>query len=194
MTRHTLGWLAVALAALLLLFSRLQQPLHATDHGRFHQADVTVTEVVEGDLLRVITGREVTNVRLLGSDAFGRSDALDRTKAAIDDAGGTVRLYLEDVPTRNAAGELLAYVFLGDDLLNEQLVAAGVAFTDRRFEYSYRQHFERLEHQAAARRLGVWTTFPDVPDAAMPEWRRRWLAEQRKEPWNRSEWRRADEP
>lgn len=194
LTRRTLSWLAVALAATLLLSIRLRSPLNATDHGRFHQTDATVAEVREGDLLRVSLGREAIDVRLLGSDTFGREDARDRARTAIDSAGGVVRLYLEDIPTRNAAGELLAYVFVGDLLLNEQLIEAGVAFADRRFDYSYRQHFERLEQQAATRRRGVWATFPDVPETDMPEWRRRWLREFRKDPWDRVEWRRGDEP
>jgi endonuclease YncB( thermonuclease family) len=101
-------------------------------------------------------------------------------------------LYLELVPTRSHAGELLAYVYTaGDLLLNARLIEEGLAFADRRWDYSFARQFFHLEEQAQSRRRGIWG---GVTEGQMPEWRQRWLAEMRKQPWERGQWVRDDEP
>ena len=185
--------IAIALAAVLAtwLVVRAQQPTIDTDHARWHGRTVAVTDVLAGDRLRLDDG---TVLRLLGVDSHGRDDARDLTLATLAEADSTVTLYLEPVPTRSADGELLAYAWAGDTLLNERLISAGLVFADRRFDHAYAGHFEQLEQTAAYSRIGVWQDFPDVADADMPEWRQRWLAKFRKPPWQRAEWRRAGEP
>ena len=184
-------------AALALMFlcvvashSLLQSGL-ATDKARFQQRECRVVEVVQGDTLRVTTedGAAAT-VRLVGVDANGSDDARAFAEAA---CGGGVRLYLQDVPTRDHAGDLLAYVFLPDgSLLNQELIARGLAYADRRWEYAYRSPFMQLEAAASKRRVGLWAD--DAHEGTMPEWRKRWLTEVRKKPWKRQEWVRPDEP
>ena len=182
---------AILAALATWLVARAQQPTVDTDHARWHGRTVEVADVIEGDRLRLADG---TALRLLGVDAHGRDDARELTSATLAESESRVTLYLEPVPTRTAAGDLLAYAFVGDTLLNEMLITAGAAFADRRLDHAYAGHFEQLEQTTAYKRIGVWHGFPDVPDADMPEWRRRWLAEFRKPPWERIEWRRADEP
>ncbi len=188
-TLRRVSVVALSVLCLALIGWRIARP-GWTDRQRFHQQSVRV-DVVEGDLLRT---KEGTLIRLLGSCANGREDAKAIARAQVESAGGDVMLYLEEVPTRNAAGEVMAYAFVGEALLNQELIAAGVAFADRRFDYAYQQTFERTEEQAAYARRGVWKTFPDIPESAMPAWRWRWLMEQGKKPWERGEWRVEGEP
>ena len=163
----------------------------ATDKTRFHQQHGTVAEVVAGDDLRVVTDRgTAATVRLIGVDANASPAAAAFAREA---CRGGVLLYLQDVPTRDHAGDLLAYVFLPDgSLLNETLIARGLAYADRRWDYAYRSTFTQVEAAASKKRLGLWAD--DSHERTMPEWRQRWLTEVRKKPWKRQEWVRADEP
>lgn len=184
--------IALALLIVLLVLAARSARVHgrATDHDLFHQQRFAVVEVLSGDGLRLADAAgEVFVVRLIGIDCSG----LEEARALLADlCGQEVMLYLESSPTRNSAGELLAYVYGADgDMVNAKLVEAGLAFADRRWDYSFARLFAQLEEQAAMRKRGMW---PQMTSERMPDWRRRWLAEMRKEPWERSEWRREDEP
>ena len=160
-----------------------------TDHDRYHQRQFDVLEVIEGDTLRLHGAGGAFVVRLIGVDANGH---LEAKRVAEATCGARVQLYLEPVPTRNRAGQLLAYVYAEDGaLVNAAMVESGWAFADRRWEYSFLRMFLQAEEQAQSRKRGMW---PGLTEDQMPEWRRRWLAELEKQPWKRSEWRRPDEP
>ena len=165
--------------------------LLATDRARFHQKRFRVVDVIDGDTLRLAPdGGAAATVKLLGVDADGSPDARAFTRAA---CGEPVLLYLQDVPTRDHAGNLLAYVFLPDGtLLNQTLVTNGLAYADRRFDYPYRTTFVQAEEAASRKRVGLWAD--DAHDETMPEWRKRWLTEVRKKPWERKAWVRPNEP
>ena len=158
----------------------------AVDADRYHRAEAAILEVVEGDYLRVEVAGEAVLVRLLGVDANGRDDARAMAREL---CGDRVTLSLADVPTRDAAGVLVAYAHAGGRLVNAELVAAGVAFAERRCDHPHSGPFRLAEESAAARRLGMWAALDDDLDPPMPAWRSRWLAELRKPPWERGEWR-----
>lgn len=162
----------------------------ATDHQRFHQRRFVVIEAASGDSLRLADAAgSAFDVRLIGVDANGAPEARELLAAA---CGKEVLLYLEIAPTRNQAGELMAYVYAADGtLVNGRVIESGWAFADRRWDYSFLRTFLQLEEQASSRRAGFW---PSMSEERMPQWRRRWLAEMRKQPWERQEWRRGVEP
>ena len=169
--------------------ARVRSQPAATDHDRYHQHHFRVLEALGGDLLRLADGEgERFDVRLIGVDAHGSEPARERADGI---RGQQVMLYLEPVPTRNHAGEVLAYVYSGDVLLNARFIEEGLAFADRRWDYSFARQFFQLEEQAQSRRRGIWA---DMTESHMPEWRQRWLAEMKRQPWERREWRREDEP
>jgi micrococcal nuclease len=136
-----------------------------------------VTEVVDGDTVKVAAGE---TVRLIGIDTpetrdprttvqcFGR-EASARARALMD--GERVTLELD--PTqgeRDRYGRLLAYVWLGDGrLVNEVLVAEGYAH-----EYTYAtpyRHRDRLRAAEAAARaggLGLWSPATCNGDTSQP--------------------------
>ena len=159
------------------------------DHDVYHQKTFRLDAPLASVSLTLLDsagGRH--EVRLLGVDFSTNSPPA----AATVEVGEEVTLLLEDVPTRNSVGEVLAYVFLPDgSLLNEQLVAQGRAYVDRRYEFAYRRTFEQAEEAAFKKELGLWA---EHDESAMPGWRQRWLAELRKPAWERTEWRRPDEP
>ena len=162
----------------------------ASDHARFHQRRVRVVEIDQGDSLIIDLDGRPTTVRLIGIDANGSLAARDLLRRL---CGDHATLYLQDMPTRDRAGRLLAYAY--DDsgtLLNDAAIRAGLAYADRRWDYAYKTPFVQAETAAAGKRIGLWAD--DAHEATMPDWRKRWLAEYRKKPWDRAEWVRANEP
>jgi micrococcal nuclease len=152
----------------------------------------TVSEVVDGDTIKVVSGGFETPVRLIGIDTpetrdprkvvqcFGPA-ASARAKRLLP-IGQKVRLVTDPTQeTRDRYARLLAYVFTpghsGDrGSVNFALIATGFAkvyvYGGVRFEYAV--PFFRAEHRARKAKDGLWgppcrgnTTKPD-PSGARP--------------------------
>jgi micrococcal nuclease len=121
-----------------------------------------VVSVLDGDTV-VVSG--LGTVRYLGIDTpelhhprkpverfAARAAALNRRLVA----GRVVRLET-DVEERDAYGRLLAYVYVGDVMVNARLVALGAA-EQYPFEPNtlHKAEFARLERQAMRAGLGQW--------------------------------------
>ena len=72
-------------------------------------------------------------------------------------SGGTVRLELG--PERvDRYGRFLAYVYVGEEMLNEQLIRAGLGRATRYPDSArYRKRFNAAEKEAKEKGLGVWS-------------------------------------
>lgn len=128
-----------------------------------------VERVVDGDTLRLIGGE---TVRLIGVDApesvkphhpvepFG-PEATRFLRNLIAEAGNKVHLEF-DSPLRDKYGRLLAYVWVGDKLANEELIRAGLARAEMEYSYSLamKQRFSRAEAEAKAAKRGIWSLAP----------------------------------
>ena len=97
--------------------------------------DATVTRVYDGDTIEALVSGRSVKIRYIGIDTPEMDDsrpavlemARDAARANRELVGGrTVRLEL-DVQERDRYGRLLAYVWLGDTLVNEWLVREGYA-------------------------------------------------------------------
>ena len=119
-----------------------------------------VERVIDGDTIHVRVEGKSRTVRLIGVDTpetvhptravqyFGR-EAGAFTKAALlqkDRTGDTVDRY----------GRWLRYVLLDGDNFNARLIRDGYAHAYRRFPFSKRTEFIRLEEQARQRGIGLW--------------------------------------
>jgi micrococcal nuclease len=134
-----------------------------------------VTWIYDGDTLLI---DKIGKVRLLGIDTPESDDSsrdryyLDRFKISRQklrqiarDAkyfnieqvkGKQVRLSF-DKQEKDQYGRLLAYLYLPDDrLLNQLLLERGLASVFRRFSFSKKKAFLAAEKQARNRRLGLW--------------------------------------
>lgn len=130
----------------------------------------TVTAVLDGDTIRVGSGR---TVRLIGVDTpeearRGRpaepyaAEATAFTRRML--LGRRVRLEVPPEDPVDAYGRTLAYVFLEDGtLFNRELVRAGYARAYRRFPFAYREEFLRLEAEARAAGRGLWGAVARAP-------------------------------
>jgi micrococcal nuclease len=191
--RRRMWWSAVSLLCLLgatsLLDHRGAFKYRGDDWANFDHQECVVTAVADGDTLtlRQAGGGAETKVRLLGIDAPERHDKgtgkpaywSDRASAYLKARanGKSLIVRLEPTQTRDKYGRLLAYVFVGDnENLNLSIVRDGQAYADRRFRHTMRSQFEQAENEARTKGRGLWK---EVTEAQMPQWRQRWLKENR---------------
>lgn len=125
-----------------------------------------VGRVVDGDTLLLANG---ARVRLIGADTpetvkpnhpvepFG-SEATRFTRQFVADGGSTVRLQF-DRERLDRYDRFLAYVWVGQRMLNEELIRAGLATAETGFRYSLamKTRFRRAENDARAARRGIWS-------------------------------------
>lgn len=121
--------------------------------GIAHAETVTVLQVIDGDTVRLEDGRRV---RYLGinSPEKGAPHAEEATRANNILVGGkTVRL--ESVG-QDRHKRLLAYVFVGDTFVNEELVRQGHAHFRPSIRKCYRQRLLKAQYEARSAGLGLW--------------------------------------
>jgi micrococcal nuclease len=161
------GWPAMLVTVPLLALAALHQWRpewfqHAAPPP-LESGAVRVVRVVDGDTL--VVGDE--KVRLIGANTPETvkpnwpvepcgPEASAFTKDFV--AGGAVRLEF-DGPRRDKYGRLLAYVWVGDQMLNEELIRAGLARAELKYQYSaaMKARFRRAEADARAARRGIWS-------------------------------------
>ena len=135
--------------------------------AQFEPIRATVVRVIDGDTIRVrVQGQEHT-VRLIGVDTpetvhpteaaqhFG-AEASAYTKAALE--AKTVTLEADPTgDTRDRYGRLLRYVHLDGQNFNARLIREGYGHAIRRFRYSLKAQFIRLEDSARKAGRGLWS-------------------------------------
>ena len=132
------------------------------------EGNYTVQRVVDGDTLLMTNA---WRVRLLGVDTpetvkpnhpvepWG-PEASQFTREFVKD--GLVRLRF-DREREDKYGRRLAYVFVGDRMLNEELILAGLSPAKTYFNYSpdFKRRFVAAEKEAQAARRGIWSKKPN---------------------------------
>jgi micrococcal nuclease len=125
---------------------------------------VRVERVVDGDTLLL---DDRARVRLIGVDTpesvkpnhpvepFG-PEASAFTREFV--AGGDVRLQF-DRERKDQYGRFLAYVWVGDRMLNEELLRAGLARAMLRYHFSesMKRRFRQAQDEAQAAKRGIWS-------------------------------------
>ncbi len=162
-------FIVVALAALVLARFWLTppRPPEALSEGTYR-----VQRVVDGDTL-LLANR--ARVRLVGVDApetngpdqQGQPFAAEASEFArrfVDQARGMVRLQF-DRERVDKYGRFLAYVWVGDRMLNEELVRAGLATAETGFRYAptMKDRFRRAEEEAKSAGRGIWSLRAGTP-------------------------------
>ena len=135
--------------------------------AQFKPIDAMVVRVIDGDTIRVQVRGELHTVRLIGVDTpetvhptktvqhFG-AEASAYTKAALEAKAVT----LEADPTgdtKDRYGRLLRYVHLDGQNFNARLIREGYGHAIRRFRYSLKAQFIRLENSARKAGRGLWS-------------------------------------
>jgi len=133
-----------------------------------------VVRVVDGDTIAVRIGDRTETVRYIGTHApeldlpakrkqSGGREAAEANRQIVE--GQTVRLEL-DVQARDSEGRLLAYVYVGDFMVNAELVAQGVAkVTTLPPNVKHQELFLKLQREARLLQLGLWRgASPPTPE------------------------------
>lgn len=156
-----MGFLLFAALLILQLWSRWGD---RAEPFRFDAgASYAVERVVDGDTLLL---EDRTRVRLLGVDTPETKhpdrpvdplglQAAEFMRRHVE--GRAVRLEF-DRERRDRFGRVLAYVYAGDLLLNEELIRAGYSRAETYFPYSeqMKRRFRAAEEQARGARRGGW--------------------------------------
>jgi micrococcal nuclease len=161
----------VAALAVATLSAACSDP--ATSDGRPPEIggseNVVVTRVVDGDTAEMLLGGRQVDVRFIGIDTpeavapdqpvecFGRR-ASTYTESRLE--GRTVRLEF-DVERRDRFDRTLAYVWIGEELFNETLLAEGYAVvTTFPPNVRYVDRFVAAQREAREAGRGVWAVCP----------------------------------
>ncbi len=116
---------------------------------------VTVIQVIDGDTCLLEDGRRV---RYLGINAPERDEARfeEATRANNKLVGGKeIRLEPCDL-SQDKEGRLLAYVFVGETFVNEELVRQGYAHIQRPLAEVYRDILLEAQEEARVAARGIW--------------------------------------
>ena len=141
------------------------------DWWRYNEAVMTVLQVVDGESLILSCNQKsgaTATVRLCGIDAsqdrewtrhsdHGSVNAVTNAFLRRLVGGEEVRLRL--AKPRDREGRLIAYVYLSDGtMLNEQLLAEGLAMTQRHEAHRWHERFNLIQLQAKRDAVGVWAS------------------------------------
>ena len=128
--------------------------------AQFEPIDATVVRVIDGDTIRVrAQGKEYT-VRLIGVDTLETVHPTKTVQHFGAEASAYTKVTLEADPTgdtRDRYGRLLRYVHLDGENFNARLICEGYGHAIRRFRYSLKTQFIRLEDSARKAGRGLWS-------------------------------------
>ena len=144
--------------------SNLNLPLETQpqkERGEF--TFVRVTDVFEGDVIRLADG---TEVNLIGVTC-PKSDETDPSRLAVAREafaftsgavlGREVRLEYESAHPLDGSGRTLAYVYLRDgSLVNAELIKQGYGNAFTRYAYQFSDDFRKYELAAKNNKIGLW--------------------------------------
>jgi micrococcal nuclease len=124
-----------------------------------------VTRVIDGDTIEVDITGTIYKVRYIGIDTPEPDDKRPEFCALAQEAtrynrqlvgGKTVRLE-KDVSETDQYGRLLRYVFVGDTLVNAELVRQGLAWAKSYPpDTKYQDYLEEQEAEARQDKIGIW--------------------------------------
>jgi len=121
-----------------------------------HGADLAkVLQVLDGDTCQLENDRRV---RYLGMDAPEKNDphGEEATQANNKLVGGKQVRLEPGKPQKDRDGRLLAYVFVGETLVNEELLRLGWAQVRRPVARQYKERFFQAQEEARKAGRGIW--------------------------------------
>jgi endonuclease YncB( thermonuclease family) len=154
-----IGLLVIVVAGSLGYFASTGWRLHGTP------TMANVSRVIDGDTIEVSIDGDLHKIRYIGIDTpetvdpqkliecFGK-EASDKNRSLVE--GKTVRLE-KDVSETDQYGRLLRYVWIGDTMINAELVRLGYAqVSTYPPDVKYQDLFLRLQTEAGEAERGLW--------------------------------------
>src|SRR5436853_5882049 len=156
---------SLARCATLLLLLAVAAPTWGAERAADRGLEGTVVRVVDGDTIHVRVGARVEKVRYIGvntpevhhptkGEEPGGREAAQVNRRLVE--GQAIRLEL-DVQERDRYGRLLAYVWVGDLMINAELVRLGYAqVMTVPPNVRYQEVFLKLQREAREAGRGLW--------------------------------------
>lgn len=170
-TPTVLLWLVLLGLAARLFFREAEQTASLPQADQLH----FVARVVDGDTLQLASGHRV---RLIGVDTPETVHPQRPPEPLGPEASEFTRRLVEGRPVRlefdrerwDAYQRVLAYVYVDELLLNEELIRAGLsrAFTTYPFRSDMQRRFRAAEAEARAARRGLWGLEPARQEPTAP--------------------------
>jgi micrococcal nuclease len=168
--RAATRWLPHAILALILGFAGVASgTIAALEAGE--PLTGRVVRVIDGDTIAVRIDKKVFTVRYIGINTrdarmpadgmiAGPAEAAEFNRALV--LGQTVRLEL-DAQEHDAQGRTLAYVFVGDLMVNAEMVANGYASVAiMQPNVTHEEMLQHLQRQARLLKVGRWRDSPYI--------------------------------
>jgi micrococcal nuclease len=153
-------------------------PAWSQEPGRARSLPAAVVKIVSGDTIHVFVNGDVERVRYIGvaspdpgdgaqpGDPLGR-EALQFNRGLTN--AKNVRLEL-DVQERDPEGRLLAYVWLGDVMVNAEMIGHGLGQVPTGGpNVRHQEELLRRQEQARSAKLGIWRTAAPAPPPAQTQ-------------------------
>jgi len=151
-------------------------PAWSQEPGRPRSLPAAVVKIVSGDTIHVFVNGDVERVRYIGVTAPDPGDGGPQSgdpqgREALEFNRGltnakNVRLEL-DVQERDPEGRLLAYVWLGDVLVNAEMIGHGFGqVIGGGPNIRHQETLLRRQEQARAAKVGIWKTAGPAPPPA----------------------------
>lgn len=166
LTKKNITLIVTLVVAVIGYFYREPVQQLVTSAPQVAASDYTVTEVSDGDTIKVKMGDKTETVRFIGVDTpethdprkavqcFGQQASDFTTNLLL---GKQVRLESDPNDSdRDKYKRLLRYVYLGDTLVNQELIKQGYAFTYVVFPFTKMDDFRTSEAEARAANRGLW--------------------------------------
>ena len=121
--------------------------------------------VVDGDTFEALIDGDEYKIRLIGVDTpetvnpktavekYGK-EASDHLKKLLENQ--TVTLNFDETKT-DVYGRLLAYVYLGGEFINAEIIKNGYGYAYTRFPFKYSDDFTKYEQEARSKKIGIWS-------------------------------------
>jgi len=159
--------LAIGVAIVLIgYFNRAQVDKVVTNAPQVAASDYTVVETVDGDTIKVKMGDKIETIRFIGMDTPETHDPRKAVQCFGQLASAKTKqlllnkqVRLESDPNdsdRDKYKRLLRYVYVGDMLVNQELIKQGYAFTYVVFPFTKMDDFRASEQEARAASRGLW--------------------------------------
>jgi micrococcal nuclease len=151
------AWVVVGAVVCLVAFRIVQTTIGWSAPRELAEGEHRVSAVIDGDTIELV-GK--ARVRLIGVDSPESTEPLGPEASEFTrrfTEGGTVRIEV-DRERVDRFGRFLAYVWVGDRMLNEELVRAGLARYEPKYQYSaaMKRRYKLAQEDARARGVGLW--------------------------------------
>lgn len=154
--------------------------INTIDDSSQEKIEVKYSESVDGDTAKFELDGEIITVRFLGIDTpetvhptikiqpYGK-EASDYTKERIKNAN-KIELEFEESSQKDQHERYLAWIWIDDDLLQEELISKGLAKTYMlQDNYKYAWILQESQEKAQEQKVGIWSEETEIQENVIDE-------------------------